>query len=246
MDGGGNTGEALINVGATDLDNVQIALSNPLDIPVNFIGGDTQQQQPPTAASTQSPGQTHMARGPATRVSLQPASSSPINISSRRGMMQVMNQEGGSVIKNVQPGTYRVVVQSWNGPNCVDSVTSGSLDLTRDDLVVSAGSTPQPINVALRTDCGELDLSFSQKTQVNLLVIADSHCMEPISATVSSDKTSLGNLSPGDYTVYAFTDVNGLEYMNPEVMRNFGGQHITLGAGQKASLTLDVIDREAK
>jgi hypothetical protein len=167
-------------------------------------------------------------------------------MSGRRGMMQAMsNQEGGAVIKNVQPGTYRVAVQTW-GPNCLDSVTSGSLDLTRNELVVSAGSPPQPITVALRTDCAQLDASVNQKAQANILVIADSHCIEPLSATVSSDKMTFANLSPGDYMVYAFTDVNGLEYTNPEVMRNFSGQHVTLAAGQKSSLTLDVIDREAK
>jgi uncharacterized protein (DUF2141 family) len=248
LDGSGNTGEALINVAATDLDNVQITLSNPVDIPVNFIGADAQQQQqqPPTVPSRKSPVQTYIGNGPSARVSLQPASSSTINVSNRRGMMQAMNQEGGAVIKNVQPGTYRVVVQNWNGQNCVDSVTSGSLDLAHNDLVVSAGSPPQPINVSLMATCGQLDISVNQKAQANVLIIPDSHSIEPISAMTSSDKTTLGNLSPGDYTVYAFTDVNGLEYMNPEVMRTFSGQHVTLAAGQKASLTLDVIDREAK
>ena len=187
--------------------------------------------------------------GPGARINLQPASSSPTNMSGmagRRGTMQAMNQEGGVVLKNVQPGTYRVVIQTMNGQNCVDSVSSGSLDLTRNDLVVSASSPPQPINVTLTTTCGQLDLSVNQTTQANVLVIADSHALDPITAMVSSDKITLRNLSPGDYTVYAFTDVTGLEYTNPEVMRSFSGQHITLAAGQKASLTLDVIDREAK
>jgi hypothetical protein len=54
---------------------------------------------------------------------------------------------------------------------------------------------------------------------------------------------SLSGLTPGDYTVYAFTDISGLEYTNPEALREFSGQKITLGPGAKAALQLNLITR---
>lgn len=168
---------------------------------------------------------------------------------SRRGA--IFGQKGprnptNARVTDAPPGSYRVVVYP-NGPECVDSITSGSLDLTREELVVAPGSQPQPINVVLRHDCASIEAGLhasNSNGQATVLLIPSSRAMQPMTIEIESQGTvSFNNLSPGDYQVYAFSNIDGLEYANPEVMRDFSGQKITLVPNQHANVTLDLISR---
>lgn len=52
------------------------------------------------------------------------------------------------------------------------------------------------------------------------------------------------NLSAGTYQVFAFANVDGLEYANPEAMRNYSGQSVTLEAGQTKDITVEISERK--
>lgn len=146
-------------------------------------------------------------------------------------------------IAGVPPGSYRVLVYGLDS-QCVDSLTSGNADLTQEDLVVAPGSQAQPINVALRNDCATLQVTVNSENQgakLAVVLVPASHVMEPITAQLDATGSYVFNgLGPGEYQVYAFSSIDGLEYANPEAMREFAGQQITLAPNQRANLTLAV------
>jgi hypothetical protein len=249
--GSSNSGEVEINVGSTDLDNVVVTLGPGMEIPVNIVGGD-----PPAADNAAVPHQGRLQavtpmNGPlpparSVYIQLLPAAEAEVMVP---GVARPMtrNEQDGMKIENVTPGAYRVLVRQFSQTNCLESRSSGSVDLMRDNLVVTAGTAPQPINVNLQSNCAELDVTANTKSMATLLILPDAHAIDPIMYPLSPNSTAtVKNLSAGDYMVYAVSDVNGLEYANPEAMKNFSGQRVSLSAGQKTTLTLDVNDREGK
>jgi hypothetical protein len=61
--------------------------------------------------------------------------------------------------------------------------------------------------------------------------------------TGSDGKFYISNLTPGEYRLFAFTNISHLEYANPEALRDFTGQDITVGPNEKANVQLDLITR---
>lgn len=201
------------------------------------------------------------------RIALQPLPSVPVNIVNGPAEIQVESMEprsngrifgaigpldtadGPRVIPGLPPGNYRVVVPS-SGDRCVGSLTSGNIDLTREDLIVAAGSQPQPINATLRDDCASLQVAVrspNQNAQASVLLISASRSFRPVSTQIDSSASYVfTGLRPGEYQVYALSSIDGLEYANPEAMRDYSGQQITLAPNQRASITLDVIARGAR
>jgi hypothetical protein len=198
------------------------------------------------------------------RIALQPLPSLPVNIVNGPAEVQLVSRdprwrggifgdagprapEGPHVI-SVPPGDYRVFVPASAG-RCVDSLTSGNIDLTREDLTVAPGSQPQAISLTLRNDCATLQVTVrspNQAAQPTVVLIPASHALQPVTTALDpSGSYVFTDLSPGEYQVYAFSSIDGLEYANPEAMREFPGQQITLSPNQRANIPLDVIVREA-
>ena len=146
------------------------------------------------------------------------------------------------MIRDVPSGRYTVLVQSTGGA-CVDSVSSGSTDLAHGDLIVNGG--PQaPIHIALREDCPTLAVRVhadagSPKGFVVLIPGVD--FLEPTIVPIPDDgHFEFTRLNPGPYRVYAFSDMDGLEYGNPEALHDFAGQQVDLLANQKANVNLEL------
>lgn len=149
-------------------------------------------------------------------------------------------------IFSVPPGTYHVAVHTY-GSDCLDSVTSGSADLSNGDLNVSPGVQPQPITVTLSNDCATLNVSVrtdGRPAPVEVLMVPESGGGEPKVVSVAPDANfNMMGLRPGDYRVYAFSTLNGLEYTSPDALRKFTAYEITLNANEKANAELDLIVR---
>ena len=127
------------------------------------------------------------------------------------------NQNGGLEIHSVIPGSYRVVARP-NGSGCITSITSGSQDLLRDQLVVSPGGTVPPIQVVESDNCPQLSITPTTKEQANLIVTSSLPGFEPMQLFSFNGNSPSINLSPGEYQVYAFDNVSNLEYANPDAM----------------------------
>ncbi len=213
--------EQAITIGSSDLIGVQAAMQPLPDIPVHF---------PDFTGSL-------------------PVQLQLISRQKHSGSQQfsLMNQPGQTpAFQSVLPGSYRLIAQSI-GDACVNTVSQGGTDLLREGLTVTGGSAQAaPLEVTLRHDCATLNGTV--KTNVpgyagTILIMPSTPGAEPRVAPVMDGNFAVPGLAPDDYTVYAFTDVSGLEYANPEALREFSGQKVTLGPGAKTTLQLDPITR---
>jgi hypothetical protein len=146
----------------------------------------------------------------------------------------------------VAPGKYRLDVQVA-GNGCLESATYGSIDLTRDYLVVGQGQEdPETLTINLRNDCATLNLELQPGEKPRsgfMLVIPSSPMAEPKMFQTTGALASL-TLSPGSYQVFALSSIEGLEYANPEALREYPRQTINLDPRQKAELTVEVSERK--
>ncbi len=148
--------------------------------------------------------------------------------------------------QGVRPGKYKVVAQAF-GPDCIESVSQAGVDLSRNDLLISSGSQPQPITVSLRNDCAALTGAIHSESPISgalVLLLSDSPNAEPQLAPVQSNQNfTFPNLTPGTYRVWAFSSVAGLEYANPDALREYPSQQVELAPGQKSSVNIDLAIR---
>ena len=141
-----------------------------------------------------------------------------------------------------QSGSYRVVART-NGSSCVTSVTSGSQDLLREWLLITSGNPVPPIQIVESDNCPSLTVTPNMTGSATVLVTSALPGLETRQAVASKGPAVFSGLTPGEYQVYAFDNVNTLEYANPDVMRNFKSQSVTLEAGDKKSLQVEVNER---
>lgn len=214
--------EQEITIGASDIAGLRISMQPLSDIPVHFpdsVGGVPVQLQLMPRQKRREFQQFYLSN--------QPGSQTPI-------------------FQSVPPGSYKLIVQS-SGNACVSSVFQGGADLLHDDLTVAGGSSrTEPIEVTLRNDCAALSGTVKANSPGStgmILVAPSAPNMEPKVAPAFNGNFTVPGLAPGDYTVYAFSDISGLEYANPEALREFSGQKITLGPSAKATMQLDLITR---
>ena len=163
------------------------------------------------------------------------------------------------VIENVQPGRYRVRVNTSIG--FVSSITSGGTDLQRQPLVVGLGGATPPIEITVRDDGAQVEGTIEGTTStevrragfnspgqllgnVYFVPMADSGGQFS-EAWVSQDgKFQLQQLPPGAYRVLAFDRQQpDLEYASDEVMGQYDSKAkvIRVVAGQKEHLRLPMI-----
>jgi hypothetical protein len=155
----------------------------------------------------------------------------------------------------VAPGKYKLDVQAF-GSECVESAWYGSVDLTRDYLSIDASGGTQALTINLRSDCSTLTAKLRPEEKAPsgfVLIVPTSSMGEPKVLQLQGQSNSnpfnpMNNpfltLSPGSYQVFAVTSIEGLEYANPEVLRNYPSQSVELGPGQKAELTVELTERK--
>src|SRR5207245_1338277 len=102
------------------------------------------------------------------------------------------------------PDTYSV--SGWpNGPGYIASMRSGSVDLLLDDLTITPGATPPPIEVTLRDDGAQLTIKTMENGRPAIagVVIFSREYPKRSLLVGSAYSTSMGNLPPGTYYVMA-------------------------------------------
>jgi len=156
---------------------------------------------------------------------------------------------------DVAPGKYKLDVQAF-GSECVESARYGSVDLTRDYVLVDPNGGTQPLTINLRADCSTLTAKLRPEERSHsgfVLVVPSSSLGEPKVLPLQAHSNSSPfngfnnpslTLSPGSYQVFALTSLDGLEYANPEALRNYPSQSVNLGAGEKTELTVELTERK--
>ena len=159
------------------------------------------------------------------------------------------------VLHNIEPGRYSVELMPQGGWY-VQSAECGQTNLLADELKVSAGAPVPPMEIVLRYDGASLGvivrpLSGADAPATIVVVPAQGSNVTPRtgqylpSRSLNGERTEsvISSLAPGDYLVLAFDHVEGLEYSNPDVLKDYLSQasHTTLSANQNARVTVDLI-----
>jgi carboxypeptidase family protein len=166
------------------------------------------------------------------------------------GSESVGNAENDpQAIKSVPPGTYTVTIYP-NGPYYAQSARSGLTDLLREDLVVAAGGSVQPIQVVLRDDFATLDGKISDdghpaSGSVEVIAIPEGtpRQSQPVVTNNPQGQFNLGQLPPGTYKILAVDHQGEFEYANPEILNKYlsKARDITLLPNQTASVDLELV-----
>jgi carboxypeptidase family protein len=241
-DAKGNThyAEQGVEANGSDISGLQVMLQPATAIAVIV------NRAPASASASQNASSTPSDQGPGVQVQLLPttnATNERFYAGPRPG-----DPPGALFVQGVHPGNYKVVVQAF-GSECVESVLAGNVDLMHNDLLISPGSQPPPITVSLRNDCATITgmvRAENQNAPAFILVVPDSAPAEPkLFPTQANQSFMFEGLSPGTYRIWAFSNVTGLEYANPEALRDYPSQQVNLEASQKATVNLALIIRRS-
>jgi Carboxypeptidase regulatory-like domain len=217
--------EQSVNITASDIKNVRMTIEALPSVPVNVAGpGPPDQRQVQIQLMSLENNRTFG------------SSRSPQNLSE------------APMIRAVPPGTYTVFAMPYGG-GCLASISAGGVDLTRNSLVISAGAQPPPIDVTLEDNCASIQGQVHMDTPVanaSVILAPSSHAIQPQLTPLQEDGSfTLNRISPGDYKLYAVSTADGLEYGNPEAMRQIDGTAVTITAKQKANVILNLVARDA-
>ena len=225
--------EAKVNV-ATNVDNLRLALAPAVSIPIvarlDSRAGQTtgrwSADRPPISVRL---------------VPIQPMASEVTPTFARQN-----GTASHQVLQNVDAGSYAVELDP-QAPWYVQSASCGQTNLLYDDLYVPAGGQGSPMEIVLRDDSATLSgtvRSSDAVPQATVIVLPQPAIKSaPKIRQVSGGSFSISGLAPGEYMVFAFDDVGGLEYANPDVLQGYASQaaHITLTSNQTASVNVDLI-----
>jgi hypothetical protein len=209
-------------------------------------------------SATEEPMEERFARGAGLNLNLSPADSMAANRYGG-GLQPVEGSSSGTQfeIEGMAPGRYWVETYPFEG--YISSITSGGVDLSREPLVVGAGSTTAPIQVTLRNDVGSIqctvnppsDSESTNPSQAGEVSFTFVYAI-PVSRTPSQfrpvsgqgpGQVTIPNLAPGTYRVVAFdhyrqidlSDAQGLERLTANA------QTVTVTPGSSASVQVDLI-----
>lgn len=152
----------------------------------------------------------------------------------------------GILLQNIDFGAYTVDVKA-QPPWYVQSATYGQSNVLYDDISIAPGQG-YSMDIVLRDDGASISgtLKSSGGTpQHATIVILPQPATKLGARTLQgiTDTFSLSGLAPGEYLVFAFDHVEGMEYSNPDVMDAYASQaaHVTLTASQQAQVQVELI-----
>jgi hypothetical protein len=184
-------------------------------------------------------------------LALDPTNGAPLNTGEN---VWSMDNGPDAITFTAQPGSYWLTAYVQRKGLCAGALSAGSFNLAREPLALSLASSPPPMELELRDDCGTLSLSLpatlsgfvpGEEPYYTVYLVPDFDTVQsipPMTMHPSSGPTlNLDGLTPGSYHVYIFDSPVHLEYRNPAVLAALPnpGQQVTVTAGTTASLTLE-------
>ncbi len=161
------------------------------------------------------------------------------------------DSEGELKAENVLPGAYHLGLSCFAG--YVLSALSGATDLlSHPTLIISPGVAPAPIDITVKDGGGAIEGKLIVDTVLPqpgvLLIPSSSATTGPVMASVYKSPAGLEfrfqNLSPGDYTLYAFSQRDEVEYRNPLFIQSLrGGTNVHVNENDDKELSIASISR---
>lgn len=149
------------------------------------------------------------------------------------------------VFQNVDPGKYMAILTP-QPPWYVQSASYGQTNLLTDDLSVANGQS-YPMEIVLRNDSaslsGTIRASDAGQSPAMVVIVPQAGKMSPRVIRSTEGDFNASGLAPGDYLVFAFDQLGGLEYTNPDALEPYASEaaHVTLSANQTAQVSVDLI-----
>lgn len=149
-------------------------------------------------------------------------------------------------LQRVMPGRYRVRAYSRFG-GYIASLQCGGVDLLRDELVVPEEGSVPPIEVTLRDDSASVKLRLNSGGAARsgwAVLVPDLLSRDPVVLNVNAGTDmDYGGLPPGNYEVFAFDSMEGIDPSDPESMAKYAtkGTRVTLTANGSTTIALDLV-----
>jgi hypothetical protein len=159
--------------------------------------------------------------------------------------------DGSFRLDGVYAGAYRVSIIGVPADSYVESIRFGEADVLDGGLHLS-GPTDASLQVVIGANAGALEGSVLDSLNQPLgnrtvVLIPDGRLANrtELYKNVSSDASGrfrMHGLTPGDYNLFAWEDIQPGAWQDPDFMRNFGGRgtpvHVNEGTNNAVQLTV--------
>ena len=250
-----------ITVGEQDIENLVLPL-----FPLLQVNGAMKIEGSDWAAGTQNADQKRAANtgsGAPGTPGAQPRNRPNINLISTEGGIS-FGQSGSQVgddgtfsLKNIMPGKYRLNVFGIPDGTYIKSIRFGNQDITRTELDLTSGSGGA-LEILFSPKAGEVsgvvrdrDGNAVAGVTVSMWLPGTMHEQAKSSVTDQTGAFKLRNLSPGDYKLIAWEDVEPVLVFNTDFCSQFNSQATTISVKEGSTesveaklLPKDVIDAE--
>ena len=219
--------EQAVHIGASDMSGVILSMAAAVSLKGTVRVAQVNEQVP---------------LAPNCSVSVSPAGAS---MSDEPPLESTTGEDGAFEIAGVLPGHYRIRMDCANG--YIAAAHAGDTDLlARDELVIVPGTVLPPLDAALGTDGGTLDITATQNDEAAtawLLLLPDSDNDLHARFSIVRGKLTVSGVAPGDYQAYAWTgSPEEFEYANPGVRQAWATRAVTVhvDARQRQSIALKI------
>lgn len=233
-EGGRLVGRTAVEVGSSNIDNIVITVEAPSELTgsVKVAGGGEMKFS-------------------GVRVQLQ-----QLRMTGMGGYPVGSVAENGSfTLKQVLADAYSVLVTGLPDGYYVKAVRWGQADVTDSGLDLSAGVVPAAFEILVAPGAPQLDGSVQAEKQqaaasATIVVIPEGERQQNparYSKIANADQNGAFNLKgliPGEYRVYAFSEIEPGAWMDPEFLKPFEskGERVSLKENARESLQLKLIE----
>lgn len=164
--------------------------------------------------------------------------------------------DGTFSISNVASDSYTVSILGLSGDYYVKAIRLGGADVLERGLDVSRGDAAGPLEVALSAAAGHIEGVVLEDNQqpssgatVALVPDASRRSQPRLFQSAAADQQgrfSLGGVSPGEYKLFAWEDVDSGAWQDPDFLRDFEsrGLSVSIDEGSHQTVQLKAIPAE--
>lgn len=226
-----------IEVGNSDVNDVMLTLS-----PGAEVRGRLRAEGQSQLKFTDGPSQVDLT---GLQINLQPREPEPFGVSGAN-----LAPDGSFVFKNVPDGTYDVMVCCLPQDLYVKSAQQGSNDALREGLkLVESEPQASGLDVVVSTSGGHIEGRVTSDGKpagaatVVLVPDASRRDQTRLYSNTPSDPQgafSLGSIPPGDYSLFAWRQIEDGIYFDPDFLRQYENQGKTIHVDPGAKLHVDL------
>src|ERR1035438_4350334 len=173
--------------------------------------------------------------------------------------IQEMKPDGSFHVADVSADRYTIVVSGVPEGFYVKSVRSANLDVLAGGLEI-AGGAPAPLDVVLSPNAGQvtgtvLDPNTQKAAPMMMVVLVpqekerrDREAYYQTATTNLSGQFTFKSVTPGEYLVYAWEDVEFGAWMDPEFMKPLEsrGEAVSVSEGGRLAVQVNLIAADAQ